>query len=361
MISLKKYLDEQYAAAEVQDPSKALLPAYRSLCQSTLVAIGNASAEACPALGADLKDTLTEFHEKLDNADADEVAAVEQAACNQVRDWGARAARNLNERTGEVRDLLLVLACTGESLALRDQHCAEQIGEVTTRLQSIVTLDDLRQIRSSIEKNASELKDSISRMATEGKNAVEHLRIEVDAYRNKLEAAEYIAAFDSLTGLGSRLWTESQIECRIAQSAVFSIALLDIDGFKQVNDTHGHLAGDDVLRLFAAELKNACRASDIAGRWGGDEFIVLLDNELEAARNQTRRLRQWVSGSYTIQGRSGPYEQLVCVSIGIAEFKPNDTVQSLLERADQEMYREKDSARQHTVVLPVSRTADAPF
>ena len=166
------------------------------------------------------------------------------------------------------------------------------------------------------------MKTSIDKIAAEGKAAVERARREISAYQAKLEEAEQIASRDSLTGLRSRLWVEGLIDRHILSGTQFCVAVLDLDGFKQVNDAHGHVVGDELLRQFASELKSACRSSDVIGRWGGDEFVIVLDCGLEEAKSQTDRLRQWVCGEYTIQGKSGPMKLSAGASIGLAEHLP---------------------------------------
>jgi diguanylate cyclase (GGDEF)-like protein len=250
------------------------------------------------------------------------------------------------EKTREVKEILLVMARTAESVGERDQRCAQQITEVTTRLKSIANLEDLTQIRESIEKSASDLKTSIDRMTVEGKAAVDQLRAEVSTYQTKLEEAEEIASRDALTGLRSRLWTEGQIEQSLHASKVFCVAIIDINEFKRVNDEHGHLVGDELLKQFAGEMRSVCRSTDIIGRWGGDEFLLLLNNcGIVEAKAQIDRLREWVCGNYTVQGNSAPKKLRVDASIGLAERLAGETAKELIDRADVEMYRDKAASR----------------
>jgi len=143
----------------------------------------------------------------------------------------------------------------------------------------------------------------------------------------------------------SRLYVESQIERRVKAPGPFCVAIVDIDGFKRVNDQLGHLVGDDLLKQFAAELRSVCRSTDTIGRWGGDEFLLLLDCGLDEATAQTDRVRKWVCGSYTVQSASGPTKLDLHASIGLAERAPNETMKDLLARADAAMYHQKAGSR----------------
>jgi diguanylate cyclase len=344
MISLKKYLDAPRAdsiACDTPDEENlvsATLAAYRS----ALSEMGSCSLNACPTLGNDLRQNLGKLEAKLSLPVSHKVIeSTEKKVADELQDWGKRTAIHYRKQTDEVKEMLIVMSRTAESVGERDQRAAGQMNQVTTQLQKIATLEDLTQIRASIEKSAAELKSSINRMTAEGKAAIEELQAEVITYQAKLEEAELIASRDALTGLGSRLWVEGQIERRIKTGAPLCVAIIDINGFKPINDEHGHLAGDEVLKQFAGELRSVCRSADLIGRWGGDEFIILLDCDLSKSKAKIDRLREWVCGSYKIQGRNGPTKLRVDASIGLAEHLRDESMKGLLERADAAMYRDK--------------------
>jgi two-component system cell cycle response regulator len=121
--------------------------------------------------------------------------------------------------------------------------------------------------------------------------------------------------------------------------------MVDIDQFKSINDTYGHLAGDDLLRQFAGELKSASRSKDLIGRWGGDEFVLVLDSGGADAESQVERLRAWVCGNYTLRGTSGAIPLKVEASIGLAQHEAGQKWEELLGKADAAMYRRKAEAR----------------
>ncbi|HVV44533.1 MAG TPA: GGDEF domain-containing protein, partial [Bryobacteraceae bacterium] len=128
---------------------------------------------------------------------------------------------------------------------------------------------------------------------------------------------------------------------RCAEQIPFCIVLLDLNGFKQVNDTHGHLAGDDLLKAFSAELQAHFRSSDIIGRWGGDEFIIVTNGDLNEACNCIERVRKWAFGTYKVKAPTGTFQVKVSASVGMAAWDMREDIPRLISRADEAMYSEK--------------------
>jgi len=348
MISLKKYIDAaRNGSATVElTEEEALVASTLSAYCSALSEMGTYSLNACPALGNGLREGLGKIEAKLSPpVSRENVESAEKKVSEQLQEWGQKTATHYRKQTSEVKEMLLVMTRAAESVGERDQRAAGQMNEVTVRLQKIATLEDLTQIRASIEKSAAELKTSIDRMAAEGKAAIDELKAEVTTYQTKLEEAELIASRDALTGLGSRLWVEGQIERRIKAGSPLCVAIIDINGFKPINDEHGHLAGDEVLKQFAGELQSVCRSADLLARWGGDEFIIVLDCDLAKAKAKIDRLREWVCGSYKVHGRNGATKLHVDASIGLAEHLRDESMKGLLERADAGMYQDKAAFR----------------
>ncbi len=363
MISIKRYI-EQTAAGPAKEPAdavspgreqtsgedesgiKTLLPLTVAAYRSALVEMGHCGLNACPALGEELKQGLGRLGDQLSaGLSMESVAETESGVREQLQGWGRQASTHYRQKTKEVKEMLLVMARAAESVGERDQRCADQISDVTTRLKRIASLEDLTEIQESIKKSATDLKSSIDRMTAEGKAAIEGLRAEVSNYQARLEEAEQIASRDALSGLSSRMWVEGQIEQSLHAAAPFCVAILDIDEFKRVNDEHGHMVGDELLRQFAAKMRSVCSATDTIGRWGGDEFLILLHCRLQEAQAEIDRLGEWVCCNYTLEGASAPMKLRVNASIGLAERLPGETLKELVDRADAEMYREKAASR----------------
>jgi diguanylate cyclase (GGDEF)-like protein len=161
-----------------------------------------------------------------------------------------------------------------------------------------------------------------------------------------------LATRDELTGLPNRRHMlelmEQELRRCVRSGHTFCLAVIDIDHFKQVNDQHGHGAGDEVLRLLAHEMQGELRLSDVLARWGGEEFVAMLsDSRAGLARGGVERVREGVS---RLECEVDGALLRVTVSVGLAEHHAGESVEQTLERADRALYEAKIQGRNRVVV-----------
>lgn len=160
----------------------------------------------------------------------------------------------------------------------------------------------------------------------------------------KNHALEVLTRTDRLTGLANRRRLEEALQTEVLRARrygkPFSVILLDIDHFKDVNDLFGHQAGDNVLIAIAGLLTRTARETDVVGRFGGEEFLLVCpETEIQVVAALAERLRlEFTSTDFPLVGQ-------VTASFGVAEFAQSDGVKSLVERADQALYRAKNNGR----------------
>lgn len=165
--------------------------------------------------------------------------------------------------------------------------------------------------------------------------------------RKKVEdELRYLSTHDRLTGIYNRAYFEEEmVRLDKGRSFPVSIIMTDVDGLKETNDTHGHPAGDELLRQTAAVLKNTFRAQDVVARIGGDEFGILIPNaDAEVAQNSVERIRQGLELHNTTPGNL-----LVRLSVGYATAPMNCTLAEAAKQADSMMYQEKFQMRARRV------------
>ena len=180
---------------------------------------------------------------------------------------------------------------------------------------------------------------------------ISSIRRELSVSRKKLQSSltviREMAIHDDLTGFYNRSHLidliESENNRSVRTGSIFSLVMMDIDKFKKINDTYGHQIGDQVLRTFAAVIRSILRKTDFCGRYGGEEFlIVLTQTDLQAAKVFAERIRDCVENSFFPD--LGP-DSRVTVSIGLAEHRMQEDIEKTFSRADEFLYKAKKGGR----------------
>ncbi|MFA5794098.1 MAG: sensor domain-containing diguanylate cyclase [Candidatus Brocadiia bacterium] len=168
-----------------------------------------------------------------------------------------------------------------------------------------------------------------------------------------------LALLDPVTELGNRHYAEIHLNTKLNEMSryelAFGILFVDIDYFKSVNDTYGHDVGDRILKMTAKTMLNVLRPSDLVGRWGGDEFVIIVPNvDQEHLYSIAHKLRAFVEqSSFSI----GNNTVKVTVSIGATIARTGDTMESLVKRADKLVYRSKSDGRNRVTTCAVAEVS----
>ena len=177
------------------------------------------------------------------------------------------------------------------------------------------------------------------------------LYLTINRYQQRLER---MATTDNLTGLANRhaldILLDQQTREATRHHSPMSVIMLDIDHFKTLNDSRGHLAGDNVLCAISSVLKASLRASDIACRWGGEEFLIVLTNtDLGSATRVACSLRELIEHQ-RFEFNGSPIA--ITISAGVAHYRSGETRESLIARADALLYQAKDEGRNRVCSEP---------
>ena len=178
--------------------------------------------------------------------------------------------------------------------------------------------------------------------------------------RREVDQAERLASIDELTELTNRRGLERRLrqldESFVRTGVPYSVVLVDLDRFKEVNDTYGHNVGDDVLRRLGRLLRAGVRGEDLVGRWGGEEFAVVCPaTSADAAFELSERLR------VTIAATAFPHGIRLTSTFGVAEAQPGDAIDDVVGRADVALYEAKRAGRDRVFVdgsTPTERMAE---
>ena len=148
---------------------------------------------------------------------------------------------------------------------------------------------------------------------------------------------------------------EDQLRQHIGQSTLggndLSLAIIDVDHFKRVNDTYGHLTGDDLLRIIAKSLKDFVKGKDVVCRYGGEEFVILLpDTPLMGAVSVAEKIRKHFAQMSWKQKSTGVSMGRITLSAGVALYRSGETMEDFVQRADVALYNSKKSGRNRVTV-----------
>lgn len=178
-----------------------------------------------------------------------------------------------------------------------------------------------------------------------------------EALKSQYQQSMSMAITDALTGLYNRHYLNTHLANMVKQSLAngkpLALMIMDMDHFKQVNDTYGHDAGDMVLKQLAGIIIHASRSTDLAARFGGEEFVILMpETDPQAAIGAANRMREVVENTPFVINASGETIQRT-ISIGVSNLHPdNDSAEGLLKRADEALYSAKHSGRNRVKVAP---------
>ncbi len=234
----------------------------------------------------------------------------------------------------------------------------------------LITLipDEIRQTPDAFEELArfivkiTSLDMSLAIDAYHGAR-VHDLEDSITLCRAESETLRRSLRFDTVTRVHSRDYVVRALaeKMNIAQAGgePLSVVMADLDHFKEINDTHGHIVGDQVLHDVATRMVSAARSTDIVGRYGGEEFLIIFEG---AARDVARDLAERIRIRVLADPFNENSEQLfLTVSLGVAEARPGEGVESLIERADRALYEAKAAGRNRVrTELDIGTSSEAP-
>ncbi|MGG7673587.1 diguanylate cyclase [Pseudomonas sp. WC2] len=239
-----------------------------------------------------------------------------------------------------------------------DTQIREQVDGLQTSVQEAADLDDLKQVLENhlegllgtMDQHQKQRDAREQEVATRLKSLSErvaHMEQEAQGFREHLEVQRQKAMIDPLTGLPNRAAWSERLEHEIKQwqqhGNTLSLAMLDLDHFKRINDNYGHLAGDKVLKIIATVLRKRLRGSDFIARFGGEEFVLLLPATPPAVGAKLlETLRAAIEACpFHFKGE----RVTITVSMGLATFRAGEHSDLVLKRADQALYRAKNAGR----------------
>jgi len=225
-------------------------------------------------------------------------------------------------------------------------HYGEVLGKFDESCSSAESISDVYSLLTEVLQETRQMKHSMERMREDFSQKSE----ELEKLQQELIEVRTQAATDALTGLSNRATffdiMQQTLEDEENLQHPICVVMADIDHFKRINDTFGHLVGDKVIRFVADTLKKSIKGLDTAARYGGEEFTILLPKtRLDDAVTLCNQIREQIANTNLV--RTGTRESLgkITISAGVAEYRQGEEMMDFIQRADEALYYSKEHGR----------------
>jgi len=250
-------------------------------------------------------------------------------------------------------ELHQILSEVGLTLSIAGDSAGSFEGKLGGFVDLVSTKNDLREIRTMLESLLDSTR-SMQSATNEMKTDFESKSSEIEELREQLERERQRAITDPLTGLYNRFALIERLEAALAEldeETPPSLIMLDIDHFKGVNDNHGHLVGDRVIRFVANTVLSNIKGKDSAARYGGEEFTILLPGTASpGAAAVAESIRTAVAEARLVKADNRKPLGQITLSAGVASYRQGEHIMDLINRADRALYRAKNEGRNRVCV-----------
>ena len=279
-------------------------------------------------------------------------------AAESLSAFGQLQRRYLSERESELWRLLNLYQDHQKVDHAANKQFHEAIRGTHERIGNIVRLDDLRQVRERLEAEINRASALLEQKAQADEDRAASLTAQVMQLEAALVAARHEAMRDAMTGVYHRGGFHTQLEAALQSPVPCALAMIDVDNFKGINDTLGHLVGDHVLKTAVQLLGKIARPGDVIGRFGGDEFCLL------APGTPAQRLAERFDSLTSPRTLNLKFDGRLCsarlsFSVGVAGSVPGDTVESIIQRAGEALYEAKRAGKARTCTAATPETVAA--
>jgi diguanylate cyclase len=294
-----------------------------------------------PALNQLINQTLKEKGQ-LSDADLEHIYTTYIASTRASDRIDTVNSRVLNE-IKQVLDMI-------DAAAGSATNYSASLADASAKLDHAHDGEGLRAVLEVLVKGAREMERNNKKLEA----TLSASKQEIQQLQENLQAVRTESLTDPLTTLANRKFFDQALAKAMAgakeSNQPLSLLMADIDHFKSFNDKHGHLTGDQVLRLVALSMKQNVKGQDVAARYGGEEFIVALPNTtLQSAITVADHIRRAVMTKELMKRSSGERLGRITISIGVAALRTHDTAASLIERADICLYAAKRNGRNRVI------------
>ena len=289
--------------------------------------------------------------------DPDRITAVTAEACPAVADFLERVEAYHKDRESELVDLVHVLRDVVDAVRGDSQQFELELVRSTNELGRMVEIEDIRELKRTLSREVKVLKEAVAEHRASEAKRYATLNTRVQSLEQSLQKARADASTDALTRLPNRGAFDTALREWVSSAGrdrtTFALAMVDLDDFKRINDTYGHPVGDRVIVALAQLLGSAIEAGEVAARFGGEEFALLL--RVASAGKAKQRITTLLEGlppayQYEVDGKKGFVA--FTFSAGVTAWQAGDTTESIVKRADEALYDAKRRGKRRVETRP---------
>jgi diguanylate cyclase len=317
------------------------------------------SALAPDAEGEDTKvfrDKLEEYRRVvIDPARKMEVSRVTEACITTCQHYFKLSRKYHLEREAEFTEIITILRDAAKVNVGDSSEFNSAVIASSERFRKLVHVEDVRELKQTLVTEVSSLRHAVEEKQKRDERAYEQLTVRVESLQARLSEVEEEASLDGLTRIANRgrfqrAFARMMDQAR-ANGTPLSLAMLDVDNFKQINDTHGHPIGDRVLVCAAQWLGKGLRQTDFVARYGGEEFAVVMPGASAAqVEDRLNRLLEDVANSCYEYELLGKKERVrFTLSCGLADLHADETAEEFIQRTDEALYEAKRKGKNRVV------------
>ena len=307
---------------------------------------------------SEFRGKLEKYRHRLANsANGDPNTPHIASECLRVcTDYLTRARAYLLERETEFAEVIDVLRLALGKLAGEAQSFNVRLMGSSERFNRLTEIHDIREMKKQISQEVRDLNRVVVEKQKQDEASYTRLSKRIEVLQTNLTKTKEEASLDPLTRVSNRGSFDAAIERWVGihkqNGKPFVVAMLDLDNFKQINDTHGHQVGDRILLSAAQRFGKHVRSSDFLARYGGEEFVIMMSElDLVQAEGKFQEILAKIAAcSHEYRKDDKDYRVCFTASCGLAEFGPDDTAEAVIRRADEALYEAKRTGKNRVVL-----------
>src|SRR5579862_6965230 len=327
--------------------------------------LGELAPESEPQDLMDFKLKLLEYRKGLAHTAAGpDLAAVAHSCLKTCEQYLDRSRKFVKDREAELMEVIGILRSSAATIVGDTADFNDQLVATTDKFGHLAQLDDIRELKRQLTAEVSTMRAAVEAKRHRDEQTYSKLTSRVESLQSKLVKAEEEASIDPLTRVANRGTFDRALRKTVASSLEtgipMSLAMIDIDDFKKINDQHGHQVGDRVLLCTALWLGKVVRRTDLVSRYGGEEFAVILNDakiqQVEA--RLTQALADLAANNFEYEHEGEKRIIRFTASIGITELAPGDAPADVIKRADDALYEAKRKGKNRVIAKKRSMLAN---